>query len=154
MKKKIDDATAAELLGFARTHLGLEIDGRAGRAKVLAAIQSAGHEGDEITVAANDMTVIEGFGKLEPTPDELKGVERVRVVIPKSESGYAIDPVPVAVNGWAISIQRGKEVSIPKPHLDALLNAVEYRYMNDADGNVLSDPIEVPAYPVQVLGAA
>lgn len=154
-KIKIEDAGAAQLREFARTHLGLEVGDRSTRAQLLAAINASGHEGDEITledrVAEVAAQPVDG-SRAEPMPDEFRNAQRMRVIIPKQQGG--VDPVPVSVNGWAIAIRRGKEVAIPKPHLDVLLNATEFQYPTDEDGNIISEPQEIPSYPVQVLGPA
>ncbi len=78
--------------------------------------------------------------------------ERVEVMIMKSSDKFAIDPVPVTVNGYCIAIRRGEWVKVPKPYIEALNHAVETHFdqVKDPDtGGMMMRTREAHSYPYQ-----
>lgn len=77
-----------------------------------------------------------------------------RIRIEKSADKYAIDPVPVGINGYMRAIRRGHEVVVPESVVEALRNSTETTWVQDDDGPGGSDvrAIEAPRYPFSVLG--
>lgn len=166
---RVDDATAAQLRAFAQVAHGLDVPARANRDRILAIISAAGVEiGEAIEIpegalvgeeAAAPAAVKARAAALEPDafgaqmamPDDIAKAPRISVMIAKQKGG--IDPVPVGVNGYVISIRRGQRVSIPLPHFEVLqAHAVELEYPIDDSGNIIADPVEVPRFPVQAFG--
>ncbi len=103
-------------------------------------------------MASKDVTVIEAKDQFAP---RLSG-KRVKIVIQKSQDKYAIDPVPLALNGHQITIRRGEKVDIPVEFLEVLELAVTTNYEQETlkDGSTAMVPREAPSYPFMVLGAA
>lgn len=165
---RVDDATAAQLRAFATIHHGLDIPARANRGQIIATLESAGvNMGDAIEVPESAIAAPpaevsgkraaplepEAFGKQMPMPEDIAQAPRVTILISKQKGG--VDPVPVGVNGYVISIRRGQKVSIPFPHFEVLqTHAVELEYPVDDSGNIIADPVEVPRFPVQAYGLA
>lgn len=88
----------------------------------------------------------------EITPSEVvKLAKRIRIMIHKSDRKDAVDPVPVSVNGYTITVARGQVVEIPEHFLEALENAVESHFTFMQDKNdpsiLLKDEREAPSYP-------
>jgi hypothetical protein len=82
--------------------------------------------------------------------DEVRKQARVRIRIPSGEGSSGKDAVFVCVNGLEYHIPRDKEVKVPKPVYQALLNATVTDWEMDVD-NRPNTPHEVPRYNVQVL---
>lgn len=146
-----DDATAKDLRDFATTHHGIEVPTTANRAHIIALLETAGVELSGGVPVSNAPAGASGdFGVTMKMPKEIAEQDRVTIMISKEKGG--IDPVPVAVNGYAVSIRRGQKVSIPMGHYRALMDSIELDYPTDQDGNIVNEPNEVPRFPVQVFG--
>lgn len=84
---------------------------------------------------------------ITPPEDE----QRVRVIINEGDASDAKD-VTIGVNGRVIQIQRGVEVSIPKPYLEVLQNAKVAKLVQVAEGR--HELRHKPRFSFQVLGDA
>lgn len=91
--------------------------------------------------------------ELQPS-EVVKLAKRIRIMIHKSDKKDAVNPVPISVNGYTITVERGKVVEIPEHFLEALENAVEthYSFIQDkTDPSVLTkEEREAPSYPYSV----
>lgn len=145
----IEEASAAELREFAVNTLGLDIHANSKRETILAKIGPVWDK-PEITVSEAELE----SEQVGPTPQPVTAAqqppepEKVRIHIAIQEGAGGQDPVPVAVNGKAMAIPRGKDVSIPVPYYEVLRNAVTHKYDVDDNGSIIPTPREVPLYPV------
>ncbi len=83
-----------------------------------------------------------------------KSNKKVKLIIHESANEHDINPVPVAVNGYAYIIKRGEEVEVPKSVAEALNNArmTVYDRRNDDSGNEYLKPREALSYPFSITG--
>lgn len=144
----VDDASVEDLRDFAITTCGLDLRANASRSTVIAALSDAQIDVSQGIPVSSTASSNPGLGKRESMPKEIASTDRVQVLIAKEKG--AIDPVPVSVNGFTISIRRGERVSIPRPHLEVLQNSLEHDYPTDENGKIIGDPSEVSRFPLQV----
>ena len=78
---------------------------------------------------------------------------KVELTIHKDSNKYAIDPVPVAVEGIQFTIRRGEKVVVPIEVVEALEHAVttQYDQIMDDDKSVRLVPRDSLSYPFSVL---
>jgi hypothetical protein len=82
--------------------------------------------------------------------------KKVRIIIHKDGNKYAVDPVPVSVEGVQFRIKRGQEVTVPIEVARALKIANEIHYVqitHPEDKSVTMDKRVVPSYAYAELGA-
>lgn len=99
--------------------------------------------------------IMQGLMGRDLQPSEvIKLAKRIRIMIHKSEKKDAVDPVPVSVNGYTVTIKRGEVVEIPEHFLEALENAVETHFTFSQDKQdpsvLLKEERDAPAYPYSV----
>lgn len=84
--------------------------------------------------------------------DKLSG-KKVKVMIHRSQDKFAVDPVPLSLNGHQITIKRGQEVEIPIEFIEVLDHAQEtiYDQVTNQDHSVQLVPRVAHSYPFQVL---
>ncbi len=84
--------------------------------------------------------------------DKISG-KKVTIMIHKSADKFAVDPVPVSLNGNQFTIKRGNPVEVPVELIEVLNNAVETSYdqVTNADQSTQMVPRESLSYPFQVL---
>lgn len=168
--KPLKDVTDDELLAFARLAHGLmDLNGRHGRATILAKLAEAGWEAsDDRPVTIFEMLSPEqqrpgqsgvthrkyvGNGEwVECEEGETDAFGRA-VAIPgrfitvmKGRDDDGDHPVYTNVNGSSLSIPRGEMVWVPLKNIEALQNAVEY-YYPEGDEGLTEAPSEIPVYP-------
>lgn len=78
-----------------------------------------------------------------------KQPEKYRIVIHKQEGPGGSDDVPVGVNGRVWQIKREREVTVPAAVYNALMEAVETRYVMTDDEIRAS---ENTRFPISVRG--
>lgn len=146
-----EDATGDQLRTFAADYLGITFPANAKDETMRAKIKPAWGK-DHIMI--NDEAGEGNAPRQEGTPPKpVTNAQQgpvngsVRVIISVSDEPGGSDPVPLAVNGYAMLVPRGKEVDIPVRYHEALNNAVMDRYDTDADGNLIPIPRKVPKYP-------
>ena len=161
-KVQIADATDEELRNFAQLALGLPVEDLGSRPALLAAISSA-YMQDFITVQRaapeeNEQTQ-EGAPSVAPQQKLVgkaggHGEPVVILKIGQTEMPGGKDPVPVAVNGQTLIIQRNLRAEVPYRFYEALKNAVRQVVEQQVDPvnarmriNVDS---EVTNYPLQI----
>jgi hypothetical protein len=99
--------------------------------------------------------IMQDLMQRELTPSEVvKLAKRIRIMIHKTEKVDAVDPVPISVNGYTITVKRGEVVEIPEHFLEALENAVESHFTFKQDKSdpsvLLVDQHDAPSYPYSV----
>ena len=74
-------------------------------------------------------------------------------MIHRSQDKFAVDPVPLSLNGHQITIKRGQEVEIPIEFIEVLDHAQEtiYDQVTNQDHSVQLVPRVAHSYPFQVL---
>lgn len=159
MKKPISEATRSELERFARIDRGLDIHHAAGVAKIRATLMQSGWTHDWIDVpdpegAEPEPDITSMSGEVGATFDERDPWKvQVKVHIHQQESSGGKEPVFVSVNERDARIQRGVDVLVPQPYVEALRNATEWIYDVDPDtGSAIEPPREVQKYPFSVVG--
>lgn len=169
---RVGDANAQQLRVYARDVHNLDVHANSGKDKIVGALQDAGLVPQEspadafieIPAAAGPETTAQHpvpaqnldpavFGAAMRAPEDVAAAPRYTIMIPKGPPG-SVDPIPVGVNGYVISIRRGQKVNIPAQHLEVLQAAIRSDYETDEDGNILPDPVESPEFAVMVYGVA
>ncbi len=90
-----------------------------------------------------------------PAQNPLADEPRVKIKIADTEDASAPSEVFVGVQGYGFKIQRGKAVEVPRSVLRVLEEQVKtvYRISHDDQGRQTMIPVNVPAYPYQVMAA-
>lgn len=101
------------------------------------------------------VAIMEGLMRRDLQPSEVvKLAKRIRIMIHKSDRKDAVNPVPLSVNGYTITVVRGEVVEIPEHFLEVLENAVEthYSFMQDKQDPsiLLKEERDAPSYPYSV----
>lgn len=155
MKKTINDASASELSLYAQTNYGLDVRHTLGKEKILAALRTAGFDGDEIETEEATET---GAQVVRPVVQSLtpakqsKGPRRwVELEIHEQEIPGGTEPQPVGVNGSLMYVPRGQRVEIPYEYYEVLKNArgVQYKAAPD-EFTPIGEAREVPRLPMTV----
>lgn len=91
--------------------------------------------------------------ELQPS-EVVKLAKRIKILIHKSDKKDAVNPVPLSVNGYTITVNRGEVAEIPEHFLECLENAVESHFtffQDKQDPSILhKEERESPAYPYSV----
>jgi len=147
MKIKIENAKSYQLRKFAIEVLGLEMKAGESTTALKARIASV-YEGDSFDVEDEDIVSPAQKRKaIDITSDEAPG--KVTIIISKTNEPGGSQDVPVAVNGRAMLVPRGKPVEIPEHYFEALKNAEIGIYDELPEGGINPEPRLVPAYPYQ-----
>lgn len=148
-KIKFAAATVPQLVAFATTTLGIEVDGTPRAADLRAKMIAAGFTGDEIEVA----DPAPGSTRQPLTPEDVAGRKMIRINIPMQEGvAGGTEPVLVGVNGTVARIVRGEDVDVPVEYVEVLRNANKEIFDRGPNGE-LTNPKLVPIYPFSILGA-
>lgn len=146
-KINFQKASAAQLVSFATTRLGLEIDGTPKASDVRALISATGFTGDEIEV---DDTIA-GAGRAPLTVNDVAGRKLVRINIPVQEAvAGGSDAVPIGVNGTVARIMRGVDVDVPVEYVEVLKNAQKMIYDRGPNSELIN-PRLTPIYPFSII---
>ncbi|KQT54636.1 hypothetical protein ASG43_03350 [Aureimonas sp. Leaf454] len=143
-------ATLVQLISFATTNLGLEVDTTPmpSKAAVRALITSTGFDGDEIEVADE----LVGSTKKPIAAEDVAGRKMIRIMIPVQEGvAGGTEAVPVGVNGTVARIMRGVDVDVPAEYVEVLKNANKEIFERGPNGE-LTNPKLVPIYPFSIIG--
>lgn len=144
MNIKIEDATASQLAAYAATHWGIDVNHRAGKADILAKLELAGFDKDEITV---DVEPVAASGT-----SEAPGRKTVRVKIDKQQGVIGgTQDVGLGCNGKVVQVKRGVEVDLPVEFFESLKNAVAPSVETDAEGRMIKGGM-TPRYAYSVIG--
>lgn len=146
MQIKITEATPSQLAEFAIKNLGVEVNYRTGRDKILTAMEAAGFSGDTIEVDA------EAAPTVQAEPD-VESAKRIRILVPTQDGPGGKEAIVVGVNGRVTRIQRGVEVAVRPEVIGVLKNANRVVYDKDENGTPIN-PTEVPTHGFQILGPA
>lgn len=153
-------ATRDQLVAFAQRNLGMElaknISAEAARAKIRQVFQ-----GDMINVPEDE---IETVGLAQPTSPEAERAafsphrgkdpdELLTIMISGTDAPGGNEPVYVGVNGIGLYIPRGKPCRVRRKYVEALDNAVIWRYVVDEKNITVPEPVPTPAYPVSLMSA-
>lgn len=107
------------------------------------AINSALAAGAEKKSKKSKKVEAEILNELMGSAEEVRNAEKVSIIIRNQGGPGGQDPVFVSVNGMGYQIPREKPVSIPKPILQALENAVEIQYFREEkDGRQIGPVLE------------
>lgn len=159
----IDKAELAQLVEFA-VMMGLEVDGKANQADVIALIRSAGYAGKSIRImvsapspntrkSSDPLATSEAF--VWDGTDEY-GIKRARrmiyIQIPNQDRPGGDREVPVSINGTSLFIKRNTPSLVPEEYVEALDHAHETHYDPSSDPEQpLAPPRHVQRYPYQRL---
>lgn len=93
--------------------------------------------------------------KQQENDKKLSG-KKATIQIHKDSNKYAIDPVPVSVNGIQFTIRRGVNVEVPVEVIEVLEHARETQYESvmNSDMSTTMVPRDVLSYPFSVLSVA
>lgn len=148
-KIKINRATEAQLLAFATTSLGLEVDASLTKPQIRAKMVEAGFTDDEFEV--EDAVAGEGATGAPLTAESVAGRKLVLINIPIQEGvAGGTEAVPVGVNGTVARIMRGVDVEVPAEYVEVLNNAKKLIYERGPNGE-LTNPKEAHIYPFSIL---
>jgi hypothetical protein len=153
MKIKLEDAKAHQVRDFAIRVLGLDVKPADSLASIRAKIALV-WEGDEIEVAEDGKVIADlakGVAADEGQAKEADPDRKVTILISRTNEPGGDQPVPVAVNGRAILIPRGKPSPVAYKYVEALTNAEQAIYDPLPDGGISTEPRMVPAYPFQII---
>lgn len=150
--KNFMDLEKHELVAYAKTELGLEVTMKMTIDAIRGAVADA--LGVQAVAAVNEVTPT--TKKDRPVfPNAVavtgKGVDNGvdwddLVVINVAESKEDAQPVPVAVNGYALLLKRGVNLAIPRAYAKVLEHAVEDSITMDPDTGEMHKR-QVSAYP-------
>ena len=164
---KVAEATKEELFEFARTVLQIEVDLRSTEDSLRNKIKTAGWKKETIPSLVRAAPTIDTIDNARPLPLKVETV-RINDITNRSAGTrerkyYAIriethdgpggrEPVPVAVNGRAIYIPRGKPVGIAEEYVEALEHAQQKIWKQNEDVGPhnpggLQESTLVPSYP-------
>lgn len=153
---KLAEASTAQIREYATISMGLEIHGNAGKNAILAKMQEAGFDRDEIQVWPSHDQKAEKAKQstAELAHEDETGRKFYRVLIAEQDKPGGAEPVAVSVNGKAMFIPRGEPVNVPAEYFEVLQNAVEFIYpeFDGSDLGGLKAPRKVQSYPFSVLG--
>lgn len=142
----ITEASPKQIATFCSTVLQLpNVDYRMGTNKMLALMSSVWDK-DYIEVA-EDEPDIERINAPQPEPGERR---MCTIRIPNQEIAGGGQPVPVAVNGKQMFIERDKDSRIPYEYMMALKDAQKMVFDQDANGTIIGQRL-VPEYPFNVI---
>jgi len=111
---------------------GVGVDEGDTKEDIIGAMQRAGvvesKDGDAKTETQHESKSEEGVGvKKQAGRSPFAHHEHVVLIVHSTDDDDGARPVDVSVNGYNFRIPRDKEVSVPKPVLEVLENAVETR---------------------------
>lgn len=147
-KIQIEAASAKQLADFAEQVLGLDgIDYRLGKDKIAEKMRTAQYDKDFIEVSVEEPDIL----RREP-PRAASARRMATIRIHNQETPGGTDPVPVAVNGKQMFIERDKDQTIPWEYYHALDNARKYVYQQDSALRLdQSTRKEVHEYPFSLV---
>lgn len=147
---KLEDASRDQLLYFANTVKGLNVDKRTSGANIITAIKKV-HKLPTIEVPAPTAAAPEsppevaGHEVLAKSPPGKKSgpIEEpmVIIMIPETQDPGGNRGITVIVNNKAIFLPRAKQIPVKYRYFENLKNAVStgYAHEKDSDGNILFD---------------
>ena len=91
----------------------------------------------------------------ESVRDRMAKEPRVKLKIMEVSDESAPSEVFIGVQGYGFKIQRGKVVDVPRSVLRVLEEQVKtiFRISHDDQGHQTLTPVDVPAYPYQVIAS-
>lgn len=154
---RVEEATRAQLHKYLTTVAGLPLGPMRTNVKtedLIAQLRATGYTHDAITLSVDDDLVPDALRARPPKEDE--GVRipkydperKVRIRLLETSGIGGNEPVPVRVNGVAISIPRAKWCDVKEKYVKALQLAVLEDVTQDREGNLLRR--EVPQFPFEV----
>ncbi len=152
MKISIDTASASQIADYATVHLGLDVNFRMGKDKILAVMAQAGFTQAEIEIADEEPQV-ERIVPSGPASAAKGDRKMIKIMIPTQEipgSTAGKEPVVVGVNGVVARIKRGVVVEVPEEYVEALTNATKVVYDKGPNGEPIN-PTFVPTHPFSIM---
>jgi hypothetical protein len=146
-KININEASAAQLRGFAEVHLGAPIAANASAAKARAIIDAIKPGLEEIEVVD---TALVASAPAATKQDAAADADYVTVIIAVQEGPGGDRPIPLGCNGPIMLVERGKESRIPRRFFESLKNAQKFDYKQDKETREMIKR-EVPLYPYTVV---
>ncbi|MCH8505362.1 MAG: hypothetical protein LAT50_13685 [Ectothiorhodospiraceae bacterium] len=138
-----------KLAEYAGESLGIVFEDDVSREQMVAEILAAQDNADD-EAAQDQQDEAEELSKVEVMPNE----KRIRLTIHEAEGPGGDKPLPVSVNGVAISIPRNMEVDVPERYIEALKLCVStvYEFKKGKDGTDEMVGRQVPRFGMTILG--
>lgn len=135
----VAEASVADLRNFAEVIMGLDVDPKMGRERILSLMHKAGYGAD--TIARIDSLQTPAPTGVSNHPGEapafcrrrVGGVTFCSILIPTSDEKGGDRPQQVHVNGRAILIPRATPCWVPEPYVEVLEHMVRWVWDNDPD---------------------
>ena len=143
MRKKIKDATLAEIRAFALDEHGVDIHARCTKETAISRLEA---------VWENDWIDVDDDAP-PAQPERRKEDQFYLIQIPTAPNSGADQYVPIGVNGQVMLIKRGVKSEIRRPYFEVLQNAIEQRIYQRDEEDLESEMVEswVPSYPFSLL---